>query len=551
MFRKSLLSAITIFLAGQFCLISESVTAGSFTDYIRNECPREYDLYKSAVTEFAIRMKPNVGQCGCDVVGLYYALSRNSMELVAQLEEDAELMQSAARVFGISEELTEALGNAPEAVSTLTILAEHDPRLFQKLSDALSLFSRSDRKKLSKNPNYILYYLLAAAMADAQGSGIASMVKRLKRRIAPGAMDVFSLLYTQTFSVYPHADTDYRFSAADATLGKLGMKNVRAVRPYKAHLALFLPPTEKEIPESQNLNKTEYEQLKEDHINLLVRVSQNISDKYGLPYGLKVVEHIAPHLMDALRFHNNKNQIGAYLDHESESRLFEEVLKNGVCQSGSGDGRLESFFSMYSPYSKKGEPLAGTKGNLGLIAKWFAEGNLQKYIAKADNLENYICSMAFLPRIFAESDPGQEKVFDDLLFSLSESPGLNGLFIAALYNKTNYFRWLRNSPNAFSAVVHNPDAAYGRTAPKYKYILTTSYPEDKSGAILHSFDGEHISASALNHLMYMDIDKLEEHNFTEKERDMALAGTVIDVADWTGGGHEKKLSEKERPGLII
>lgn len=191
MFRKSLLSAITIFLAGQFCLISESVTAGSFTDYIRKECPREYDLYKSAVTEFAIRMKPNVGQCGCDVVGLYYALSRNSMELVAQLEEDAELMQSAARVFGISEELTEALGNAPEAVSTLTILTEHDPRLFRKLSDALSLFSRSDRKKLSKNPNYILYYLLAAAMADAQGSEITSMVKRLKRRVAPARLMSF------------------------------------------------------------------------------------------------------------------------------------------------------------------------------------------------------------------------------------------------------------------------------------------------------------------------------------------------------------------------
>lgn len=333
MFRKSLLSAITIFLAGQFCLISESVTAGSFTDYIRKECPREYDLYKSAVTEFAIRMKPNVGQCGCDVVGLYYALSRNSMELVAHLEEDAELMQSAARVFGISEELTEALGNAPEAVSTLTILTEHDPRLFRKLSDALSLFSRSDRKKLSKNPNYILYYLLAAAMADAQGSEITSMVKRLKRRIAPGAIDVFSLLYTQTFSVYPHADTDYRFSAADATLGKLGMKNVRAVRPYKAHLALFLPPTEKEIPESQNLNKTEYKQLKEDHINLLVRVFQNISDKYGLPYGLKVVEHIAPHLMDALRFHNNKNQIGPYLDHESgelKMRTEAEIRMKGM-----------------------------------------------------------------------------------------------------------------------------------------------------------------------------------------------------------------------------
>lgn len=167
------------------------------------------------------------------------------------------------------------------------------------------------------------------------------------------------------------------------------------------------------------------------------------------------------------------------------------------------------------------------------MARWFAEGNLQRYIDKADDLTNYVYSMAFLPRIFAESSSKQKMVFNDLLFELSEAPILNGLAIVALYDKTNYFRWLKKSPDAFSMVIHNSDAAYGKTAPKYKYVLTTSYPEDQSGTILHSFDGKHISSSALNHLLNMDIAELREHNFTESESNMALTGTVANVADWT------------------
>ncbi len=65
MFQKSLSLMITIFLTGQICLTSGSVMAGSSTDYIRNACPREFDRHKATVTEFAMRMRPNVEQCGC------------------------------------------------------------------------------------------------------------------------------------------------------------------------------------------------------------------------------------------------------------------------------------------------------------------------------------------------------------------------------------------------------------------------------------------------------------------------------------------------------
>jgi len=309
MFQKFLSLVITFFLTGLICLIHSLVMAGSSTDYIRDKCPKEFNLHKATVTEFAIRMKPNVEQCGCGVVNLYYALNKGNMELIAQLEEDSGLMKSAARVFGISEHLTESLRNAPEVVPTLTILAEHDPLFFQKLSDALTSFSGRDRKQLDRNPSYILYYLLSAAMTDddAQRAEIVSMVKRLKKKVAPEAIDVFSLLYAQTFDVYPHGDPDFRCSVADVTLRRLGLDTVRAIRPYKAHLALFLPPTEKEIPESQNLDNAKYEQLKENYTSLLIHVFQQISERYGLPYGLKVVEHLAQPLMEALRFHQNKH----------------------------------------------------------------------------------------------------------------------------------------------------------------------------------------------------------------------------------------------------
>jgi hypothetical protein len=168
MFRKFLLLAA--FLSAQICLMPDSLTAGSFTNYIANACPEESHRYKNTVTEFAIRMKPSVEKCGCGAVGLYYALNESSMELIAQLEEDTELMRSAAKLFTISEEVTEALRNVPEIAETLTVTSGHDPLFFQRLSDALASFSRSDRSETENNPNYILYYLLAAAVTDETAS---------------------------------------------------------------------------------------------------------------------------------------------------------------------------------------------------------------------------------------------------------------------------------------------------------------------------------------------------------------------------------------------
>ena len=160
-----------ILLIVQFSLLPSPAMSGSFTDYIKNKCPSEYKRHESTVAEFALRMKGHVEEYGCGVVNLYYALSASNMDLIDQLEEDTGLMQAAAKVFEISDELNQALRESPDAASTLALFAGYDPEIFKKLAEALSSFSRYDEKQIKKNPNYILYYLLATSTVDTRSHG--------------------------------------------------------------------------------------------------------------------------------------------------------------------------------------------------------------------------------------------------------------------------------------------------------------------------------------------------------------------------------------------
>jgi hypothetical protein len=524
------LAILTVFL------FSSVGNAGSYTNYIADKCPKEFRSHQETVKEFAIRMKPFVEKCGCGVVNLYYALGNSNLVLVSSLENDIDLMSSAAKVFEISHDFTDAMKQSPDVVETLTLIANRDPNMFHKLSEVLSSFSRYDGRQLRKDPSYILYYILAAAMAEekATTSDLKLTVRNLKRNVSLDAVSALTLLYLQTMIVYPEADPNYWMSAAKWTLECLGTQTVNSLSPYKEYLALFLPPNEDDIPESQNLSDREMQRLKQDYISLMEFVFNLINrTSESAAYALKVTEHISPYLLEALRFHRNKTQIKQYLNYELRSDNFGLVLKDGICQSGVGDAGLQNFFIMYSPYDN-GHPVPGTEGNLGLIAKWFEEGTLERYISNQRDINGYVYTMSLLPRIYLGlTKEKQKRVFNDLLLNLSENPNLNGRVIIALYETTEFFSWVQYSPDAFSKVIHNEDVKFGYSAEKYKYILLTSYPKDDSSSILYSFNGKLISSSALNHLMYMSIEELESHNFTDNERYTEMAENFVDIADWT------------------
>ena len=517
-----------------FCLPNPAIP-GSFTDYIKSECPSEFKKHKKTVKEFAIRMKPYVEDCGCGIVNLYYGLSNNNMDLIDQLEEDMDLVCDAAKIFEISNNLTNAFKESPDSVKTLVLLANNDPDIFHKLSKALSSFSRYDSRQLRKNSSYMLYYFLASAMIneDAQSSDLRLIVRNLKRKVSVEAVSALAMLYLQSIIVYPNADPNYWMWAAETTLESLGAKTVKSLNPYQEYLAFFLPPKEDNIPESQNLSTREIQKLRQNYMNLMAFVFDLIKRTYEkTAYSLMVIEHISPYLLEALRFHQNMGEIKAYLTCEFRSDNFKHVLQNGVCQSGVEDEGLRNFFIMYSPYVN-GHPVPYTQGNLGLISKWFAEGKLRRYINDVEDINGYIYTMSLLPRIYLGLTQKQKTVFNELLFDLSYNPTLNGQVILALYGTTAFFSWLENSPDAFLNVTHNDEVTCGNSTQKFNYILLTSYPKDDSPSILHSFNGKSISSKAINDLMNMSITELEEHNFTASERYMAIAGNLIDIADWT------------------
>ena len=532
--RISFLYLAILLTVASIYLMPHTSNAGSFTNDIKEKCPGEFELHKHTVAEFAIRMKPFVEACGCGVVNLYHALARNNMELLDQLEEDIEIMRAAVEVFSISEEFTDTLETFPDLLPTLVILARNDPDIFHKFSQVISSFSRHDSRQLRRNSSYILYYILASAMADkdTQSKKIESIARNLQKKVSVESVSALAMLYWHAMAVYPNAYPDYWMMAAEETLRSLGPKTVKILEPYKDFLSYFLPPTEDDIPESQNISAKEIQQLRQDYMDLIVYVFNEISGRYGTPYALMVIEYISPAVLEGLRFHRNKSEIKSYLAYEFRSENFKHVLHNGVCQSGSGNEGLKTFFVSYSPYDNA-QPVRGTEGNLGLIGKWFTEGDLKQYIDQAADTNGYIYSMSLLPRIYFSLSDKQKRAFNDLLFGLSGDVTMNARMIIALNNTSRYFAWIENGPDAFLKIEHNPDVLLGESAPKYKHILLTSYPKDDSPSLFSSIGRASFSLAGLNHMMNMSVAELETHNFTDIEHYMAKAETAWEIVDWT------------------
>ncbi len=518
-----------IFIALLFLSQPFPVLGGMISEQIKASCPNRYSTHEDTVNNYSVRMEEHLQKHGCGVIDVYALLAEDNMEIVELLEEDEFMMAVASEIFMDMGGLVPAIKKDPMVLESILRMAEVDETAFIKLKEVISTMSRFELKKIARNSRYFLYTLAAMMMApdEATSNEIKHLTRRLKNKVSLRDIDTYMFLSIESLNLYPKASIEKRMGYVYLTLATIGKKTLRRIQPYKHYLVYFLPPATSNISESQNLNRTELDNIQSEYVSLMAFVFDYFAKINKPEFGLCMAEMLSGYILDALRYHNNTTEIIKYLQYQFNSRLFTAVFNHDPCDQDNIN-RMNEFFCMYSPANKN----ITTIGNLGLISKWFCHGG-KTYIDRVqpDKWRDFAKTMCYLPIIRFNLNENQLKVFEDLLINLSEDSVTNGLFVISLKKKTDYFEWVSEGTDALTKI-NNTDNAMERSLKKYKYILLTPYPKDRDLSLFSRFtNGQKVPISDIQELMYMNRLELEEHNFTSAEKRWALLEKSYDTVD--------------------
>lgn len=525
-----------IFSVLLFLSISSLAFAGSLTDDLRINCPDKYNTYHDTIQDYIVRMVDFVKKYGCGVIDVYALFVDDNIDLIETLEDDETLMKSASQLFMDVPELADAIKNDRAIFETMVLMAKTSETTFSLLTEVLSGMGKGELNRFVRDSKYFLYPLAAIINADStmDANNIREKARRLQKTVDLSVIDAYIFLSNASIILYPNASAEERMWFVDLSLNNIDIKTLRKIQKHKEYLVYFLPPESSYIAESQNLSSSRVKEIQRYYIKLITFIFEHFEKQDGPDWGLILVERLSGYISDALRYHNNADEIKRYLEYLFNSPILLTILADSDPCNSDVNSLMSRFFSMYSPVDGNKILPDTAKGNLGLIARWFSCREGKTYITRArpEEWKAFVKTMFYLPKIRFEISYKQLDVFRDLLLNLSDCPIMNGLFIISLYKNTQYYEWVDSKPDAYAMIRHNSDAYVGSNAQKYKYIFLTSYPSDKNRSIFNRFNnGERIKTSDIHELMYMNRNELEEHNFTEKEKNQALAENILNATE--------------------
>ena len=509
-------------------LFATNVYAEKNVDLVKRKCPSEYSKYSDTVEEY-IRMKEYVENCGCEVVPLYACFADNNMDFIDLLEADQDLMKSASKIVSSFPEFFAEIKFDPLIVESIMIM---DQDSFQVLKKILKNISQKDIEELKSNSNYFSYYLLTCMLIEGNNNDdpkkIDSILRKLKRKIPKEKIDLFTFIYVlKNIAEGSSVSPSECYNLVDLTLKTLGKKTTEEIiKADKVAFLNFIAPSSNLLEDSQSIDEYRLQKLKKNYVEIMRDVYNLFGSKEREGWGIKISGMISKYIPDALIKYDNPEEIKQYFQYLFESQIFALAVRNGFCDETT-DEALEKMFTMFSPPKGK----SYSPGNLGLIAKWFQSGQLKEYMNKIsdEDFDSYIRTMYFLPKNYNTFNCAiQKDVFEDLLFNLSSSQVVNGMFLCFLSENTTYFDWIAENDNI--SVFIKSD--HSQSHEKYQYILLTQYPAREDDSLFARFTmKKKVPTEAVSLLSRMGTTELQEHNFTTSEKNMAMVSKVIDNAD--------------------
>ncbi len=504
-------------------IILQTFLFANIDERVANICPVEYEIYEKTITDYLIRMEEDINTYGCKVIPVYSAIIESEkFEMLDTIENNYKLLLHLQKLFFVNKEISNLIFKN-ENMKTL-ILENSVNELFLKNFTYISQkeLHKKEVRQIEKNSEYLNYIILASFYGKDEKNA-RRLYKKLKSSISIELIPSFTLVLASISDKYSPIDLLENFAILERSLS---LDAIKVLTRYPQYFAYFLYPSREDL-NIDNISKGNLKKIQKDIQKKVIYFYSTMYEKYRyhntvdhLDYTLLSIDHIYPYLLDQYT-----------VPYDDFTKLFHVLIEKGY---------ILSLFEQ-----DKCSPTSGDNFTI------FGQGNMQNAIKliRKDNAfcktfynecekKTYSVKLFFLiANLYSRLNAEEWIIMKNLLENLPDTYTRKVLFMKKL-EEIGYFRNIVNYDD-YQSVIY--DEKSGKEYPKYIYILVTSYPkkDDIQNIFIYAMDTnieQKDLKNSLNHMMSMDKDTLEEHEFTGTERFetmfviLDIGSDVLDVA---------------------
>jgi len=499
-----------------------------FTDINASDCEKEYRQFPTLLQDgWTLRINDKVEKFGCDIIPIYgYATQYNAIELLDMIDDNPETIPEIIKLFK-NKQVLFLLAQNPNVKNIM--IENTKNQIF--LKNINYLFKRhlnyTLKQKIKNNPIYLNYFILSSANAKDREQA-DEIYKKLKK---------FSLDRLEAISFVLGAIGDkYKFEYLlenFITLKKqLSKKQFQQIIQYPEHLAYFLYPS-KEDMDIEGSSKDIYTKQKEFQ-KLIISIYKNLYKYYKYKnidqniISLSTIQYLYPYIVQNQNYKELRGLFKHLIDNDFIDLLW-KTAGGDICNHK----KIEELFAVFGH---------GSLTNISRLKK--DKNDLYHKLLKSQTPNKNLFLFVYVSNFYNDFSYKQWKIFEDMIYTLP-SDVYHNIWVLKQLEGFGYFQNIIRYSDYKEYVKVNEDDINGKSTPKYKFIVFTSYPSDNDLSIYELIHRGYFS-DAKNNLVSLyksSIDELETHNFTQYEKAMAIVDTIDNtltagafiLAPFTGG----------------
>jgi len=487
----------------------------SFIFLNAEQCQKEYEKYPDLNGMWSIRMSDKIDLYGCKVIPIYEMLKKaNAISVMDAIDDNHKILLPLFNLKKHKEILNLIFRN--DLFKSLILDNAINPKILSNLN---YLFDKhlnySMIHNLKQNPNYIYYFLIPAIEAKNK-TELQKYYNKLKG-IYISKLPAFSLIYINLRDKYNLNDLLDNFLTIKKSLSK---KQLNLIVEYPEEFIYFLYPPKEDLGSGYNLSQ---KQKKFQH--LIIDIYKDIYSSYTTQspeiknqIALSFIDKVYPYIVNK----HNYNDIKILFHELNNYGFLKQIFINAPLCSDKID---KNFYILF-----------GDERLNNLIALKNNYPSLYYTLLKSNSKAKSIFLMAYVANVLHSDNFTyvQKQIFKSLLKDLSPNLYAN-IYILTKLEKIGYFKNITNRSDYKYYVKANEDDMNGFSAPKYKYILVTSYPAQTDPSVLDYLSNNQLNKAKnlLDKLYYKSISDLERHTFTTKDKTMYflnIADNIITIA---------------------
>ncbi len=477
-----------------------------------SNCIQEYGKYPTLTSMWTIRINNKVDIYGCKVIPIYAFLKdTNNIELMDAIDENPTILEPLFTLFK-NKNILELIVK-DERLKTILIDNAENKKFLSNMNYLFKKELNTYRiNRIRRDSDYLQYFILAAANAKND-----KQLMKYYKELQNISVDKIDALAFVSFALGNSYKFDYLLKNFFTLKKNLSSKQLTELVQYPVEFAYFLYPSKEDmnLPYGVNLYEKQ-KQFQKLIINIYTTAYAHYasSNEDENEMALSIVKNIYPYIVSQPNYNDIQNLLDGLIKEDFISDMY---TSDDPCSDKSQDNYANLFGG----------------DNLKDILRFKREQpNLYKELLDSESQSKNIISLFYISNIYNTFSKDKKDIFFNLLNDLGSDKYETSIVLKQLEN-IKYFDDVVKIWDYNQYVKASDDDLGGMSAPKYKFILTTSSYSQESPSVLDYLLENKIDEAkkSLHYLYGKRISELEDHRFTTKEKTINFANNMSNVID--------------------